>query len=281
MSGVGPILIAGGGPVGVVAALALARAGLEVHLFEADHRVNEAPRAASTHASTLEMLSDLGLANEVLRQGSRQRRFNSRNGRHANSLQSSIMSRSRMTRAPFVVQLEQHKLANVAMEGLRSLPNASLHMSARVRCLELSVDRVQIEVEGSGTTKTVTGSYLIGADGGRSTVRKQLGIAFDSLTFPQRFPGVTTSLDFAATLDCAFRNFFFDPEEWVNLFKVRGGDDCGAWAWYSKKRLEERDANARQEHFAFLRTTAADPKAHRAFLLRASLLESVRDNVIV
>src|SRR5262245_8540215 len=69
MSGARPILIAGGGPVGVVAALALARAGFEVCLFEADNCVNEAPRAASTHPSTLEMLGGLGLINEVLRQG--------------------------------------------------------------------------------------------------------------------------------------------------------------------------------------------------------------------
>ena len=49
-----PIVIAGGGPVGVVTALALARQGLEVQLFEAEARVNDSPRAATTHAATLE-----------------------------------------------------------------------------------------------------------------------------------------------------------------------------------------------------------------------------------
>jgi 3-(3-hydroxy-phenyl)propionate hydroxylase len=51
-----PIIIAGGGPVGVVTALALARQGLEVRLFEAEARVDDNPRAATTHAATLEML---------------------------------------------------------------------------------------------------------------------------------------------------------------------------------------------------------------------------------
>ena len=37
-----PILIAGGGPVGVIAALALARQGLAVHVFEAENKVNDA-----------------------------------------------------------------------------------------------------------------------------------------------------------------------------------------------------------------------------------------------
>src|SRR5271170_7844367 len=50
-----PVIIAGGGPVGVLTALALARQGLEVRLFEADARVDDSPRAATTHAATLEM----------------------------------------------------------------------------------------------------------------------------------------------------------------------------------------------------------------------------------
>jgi 3-(3-hydroxy-phenyl)propionate hydroxylase len=44
----------------------------------------------------------------------------------------------------------------------------------------------------------------------------------------------------------------------------------------NKKRLEEKDNAAREANFDFLRKTAADPKAHRAFLMRTSLLESVR-----
>jgi 3-(3-hydroxy-phenyl)propionate hydroxylase len=44
----------------------------------------------------------------------------------------------------------------------------------------------------------------------------------------------------------------------------------------NKKRLEEKDASAREANFAFLRKTAANPAVHRAFLLRTSLLESVR-----
>src|SRR5262249_51364361 len=51
-----PIIIVGGGPVGVVTALALARQGHEVKLFEAEARVDDSPRAATTHAATLEMV---------------------------------------------------------------------------------------------------------------------------------------------------------------------------------------------------------------------------------
>src|SRR5262249_24746306 len=119
MSGVRPVLIAGGGPVGVVTALALARAGLEVRLFEADNRVNEAPRAASTHPSTLEMLDGLGLINEVLQQGLKAPTFQFRE-RSSGELIAEFdhLAIRDDTPYPFVVQLEQHKLANIAIEQL-------------------------------------------------------------------------------------------------------------------------------------------------------------------
>jgi hypothetical protein len=44
----------------------------------------------------------------------------------------------------------------------------------------------------------------------------------------------------------------------------------------NKKRLEEKDAAARAASNEALRRTAADPVAHRAYLLRASLIDSVR-----
>ena len=44
----------------------------------------------------------------------------------------------------------------------------------------------------------------------------------------------------------------------------------------NKKRLEEKDPEARAKSNAALRATAADPKKHRAYLLRAALIESVR-----
>ncbi len=44
----------------------------------------------------------------------------------------------------------------------------------------------------------------------------------------------------------------------------------------NKRRLEERDSRTRRAHLDELRHTADNPEAHRQFLMRASLLESVR-----
>src|SRR5947207_13408125 len=55
------VCIVGAGPVGVVAAIACARKGMRVTLFEAERQIDRSPRAATTHPSTLEMLAALGL----------------------------------------------------------------------------------------------------------------------------------------------------------------------------------------------------------------------------
>src|SRR2546429_682369 len=58
------VCIVGAGPVGVVAAIACARKGMRVTLFEAERQIDRSPRAATTHPSTLEMLAELGLLEE-------------------------------------------------------------------------------------------------------------------------------------------------------------------------------------------------------------------------
>src|SRR5215813_3138224 len=132
-----PILIAGGGPVGCITALALARQGLPVHLFEAEAQVNDAPRAATTHAATLEMLAELGLVEEVTRRGLVEPKFRIWDrAKRELTVEFDFGLLANDTRFPYVVQCEQHKLANMAIERLRGFAHASVDFCARVTSLE-------------------------------------------------------------------------------------------------------------------------------------------------
>src|SRR5882757_2803287 len=240
-----PILIAGGGPVGCMMALALARQGIPVQLFEAEARVNDAPRAATTHAATLEMLAELGLVEEVISHGLIEPKFRiwDRASREV-IVEFDFGMLAQDTRFPYVVQCEQHKLANMTLARLRALPHASVAFSTRVTALEQFVDHVKVMVEGASGTRKVKGSYLIGADGGRSTVRKALGIAFEGYTHPERFLVLTTPFAFDAEFAQCSRNYFSDPDEWCALFKVTGDDGKGLWRVLFPTRLEESEAQA-------------------------------------
>jgi 3-(3-hydroxy-phenyl)propionate hydroxylase len=85
---------------------------------------------------------------------------------------------------------------------------------------------------------------LIGADGGRSTVRKALGIAFEGYTHPERFLVLTTPFSFDAEYSQCSRNYFSDPDEWCALFKVTGDDGGGLWRVLFPTRLDESDEQA-------------------------------------
>jgi 3-(3-hydroxy-phenyl)propionate hydroxylase len=243
-----PILVAGGGPVGCITALALAQQGLPVHLFEAEARVNDAPRAATTHAATLEMLAELGLVEEVTRRGLIEPKFRIWDrARRELIVEFDFGLLKNDTRFPYVVQCEQHKLANMTLDRLRALPHVSVDFSARVTGLEQFDDRVEATVETSAGTRRVAGSYLIGADGGRSTVRKALDIEFEGYTHPERFLILTTPFSFDAEFAQCSRNYFSDPDEWCALFKVTGDDGNGLWRVLFPTRLQETDAQAMDE----------------------------------
>jgi 2-polyprenyl-6-methoxyphenol hydroxylase-like FAD-dependent oxidoreductase len=257
-----PIIIAGAGPVGVVTALALAQQGLEVRLFEAEQRIDDSPRAATTHAATLEMLESLGLLDEVTRRGLIEPRF-----RIWDRASRDIIAEFNFgilkndTRYPYVVQCEQHKLANIALARLRALPNVAVELGTRVSGLEQHDDWVEVEVETASGTRRVTGSYLIGCDGGRSTVRKALDIPFDGYTHPERFLVLTTTYPFGGAFAECSRNYFSDPDEWAALFKVSGDDGKGRWRVAFPTRPDETQEDAFDEASVQARLQKFFPKS--------------------
>lgn len=257
-----PILIAGAGPVGVITALALARQGFEVQVFEAEQRVNDNPRAATTHAATLEFLEQLGLVEEVIRRGLIEPKFRMWDRSNRELIAEFDFGRLKNdTRYPFVVQCEQHKLANMTIERLGKLPHASVAFSARLVGFAQFDDHVEAEIETAAGTRRATGSYLIGCDGGRSTVRKVLDIDFEGYTHPERFLILTTPFSFDALYAECSRNYFADAAEWCALFKVSGDDGKGLWRLLFPTRSGETDAQAFDEAAVQRRLQNFFPKA--------------------
>ena len=77
-------------------------------------------------------------------------------------------------------------------------------------------------VRGPDGVRSHTGAYLIGADGGRSTVRKHSGIAFDGFTWPERFIVLTTPFDFEAHRGYCLPQLFRRPRRMVQLLQGFG-----------------------------------------------------------
>ena len=234
------IVVVGAGPVGTVAALACARFGHNVTLLESQERVNDAPRASTTQPPTLEILAELGLIDEYIAKGLVAPTFQFWDRATLKLIAEFDFDRLRHDTAyPYVVQTEQHKLALMGIERLRAM-GATVQMSTRVNGLTQDANSVTVQADNG----EVRADYVIGCDGGRSTVRKSLGIEFEGFTWPERFLVITTPFDFEAALGCCYRNYMADPDEWTNLFKVAGDDLKGRWRAVYNTRQDESDEEA-------------------------------------
>lgn len=236
------VIVVGAGPVGAVLTLALARGGLRVTLLEAESAIDDSPRAATVHPSTLDMLAELGLMDEVAARGLVCRYFD-----HWDRPSGTLIARFDHdvlrddTAHPFVVQIEQHKIVDMVLRRLASLDGADVRLGTRVTGITQDGSRVTVTAEHGGEADTLSASHLVGTDGGRSTVRKLAGIGFEGYTWPERFLVLTTGFDFQTEWDCSFRSYFADPGEWVNLFKVAGDDGRGRWRAVFPTAAEEPD----------------------------------------
>jgi 3-(3-hydroxy-phenyl)propionate hydroxylase len=257
-----PIIVAGAGPVGVIAALALARQGIAVQVFESEPQVNDSPRAATTHAATLEMLDKLGLIDEVVRRGLIEPKFriwDRAPRRLVVEFDFGLLKDD--TRYPYVVQCEQHKLATMTIARLAQFPHASVEFNARVADFSQTSDGVDVTVETASGPRKISGSYLIGCDGGRSTVRKILDVEFEGYTHPERFLVLTTTYAFDGVYAECSRNYFADANEWAAMFKVSGDDGKGRWRVVFPTRVGETEADAFDEQAVQQRLQAFFPKS--------------------
>lgn len=256
------VIVVGGGPVGVVAALGAARRGFEVTVLEAAEEVQEDPRASTLHPSTLEMLDELDLVDDLVRVGLVARHFDfwDKPSRTLVARLDHHVLRDE-TRFPYVVQTEQHKLARLGLRRLAALPNVDVRLGCTVTGVTQTEGSVIVQAIGADGPVNLVGDWAIGCDGGRSTVRKSLGITFDGYTWPERFVVLTTTFDFNEAMDCSFRSYFADPAEWSNLFKVAGEDLAGRWRVVFPAAVGETDESALSEEASRRRLAGIWPDA--------------------
>lgn len=253
------VLIAGGGPVGLLSALLLGRAGIPVRVFDANPCLQDDPRAATTHPGTLDVLAEVpGLVEDMARVGLVTPIFQfwdrPTNTRIA-EFDHAVLAND--TKHPFVIQCEQFKTAKLLLARVEKLANAEVLFDHTVTEVEQGADSVTVKVDTPAGVQTHTGAWLIGADGGRSTVRKQAGIAFEGFTYEERFLVLTTPFDFAANRGYCERTYIADPEEWCNCFKVSADGPPGLWRTVfpadsnenPEKTLSDEDVHARMQKF--------------------------------
>jgi 2-polyprenyl-6-methoxyphenol hydroxylase-like FAD-dependent oxidoreductase len=161
------VVIAGGGPTGLMLAGELALAGVDVAVVE--RRPNQdlaGSRAGGLHARTIEVLDQRGIADRFLAEG----QVAQVAGFAFNRLDISDFP----TRHNYGLGLWQNHIERILAGWVDEL-DVTFYRSREVTEFEQHDTGVDIQVSDG---RTLRAAYLVGCDGGRSLVRKTAGIDF-------------------------------------------------------------------------------------------------------
>jgi 3-(3-hydroxy-phenyl)propionate hydroxylase len=232
-----PVLIAGGGPTGLAAALFLSERGIGSIVLERGHGPSDDPRAATFHPPTLELLASSGATQKLHERGIVAALWQSRDRTDGLLAEFDLALLKDETPFPYRLQCEQHKFVGILTELLADHPLVEIRSGEEVRAIEAAEDHVRVETDKGA----YVGDWLIGADGGRSLVRKSQDIDFEGFTYPERFLVITSTYDFAAE-GFAVSNYVADPEEWCAVFQVPGDRPGGLWRTVFPIRAHQDEA---------------------------------------
>jgi 3-(3-hydroxy-phenyl)propionate hydroxylase len=279
------VLIAGGGPTGMATALFLTARGVPVRVLERSAGPHDDPRAATYHPPTLEMLEASGVTAELHERGIIARTWQFRDRREGLVAEYDLGLLANDTRYPYRLQLEQHKLTAMMERRVAASPLAEILHGVEVEDVAQDDAGVTVTAQRTGAAPaerdaaaraapagplTFRAPWLVGADGGRSVVRKSQDIDFRGFTWPERFLVITTTFDFEP-LGFAFSSYTMDPVEWTATFKVPGPDDRGIWRSVFPTLPEEQERDLLDFGRAADRLAAFVPQSRSAKIVHTNL----------
>jgi len=215
------VVVVGAGPVGLTAALALARRGIPTVLLAAETELVKELRGSTFHPPTLDLLDEFALVPRMIEVGLKAPtwQFRDRETGPVATFDLSLLAAD--TNHPYRVQCEQWKLMRFLEEELRKMPGVDLRFGHEVTAVHQSDDAVTVTARVQSDPVSITGRYVVAADGAHSAVRQTLGVEFEGFTYPELFLIASTDFAFENTLtDIAYVNYIADPFEWLVLLRV-------------------------------------------------------------
>jgi 2-polyprenyl-6-methoxyphenol hydroxylase-like FAD-dependent oxidoreductase len=193
------VLIAGGGPFGLMLANELGRRGVSAALFDGKPSTAVNPQANATQARTMEHYRRLGFAEEVRGLGLPEdfptdiayftrfttyelARFRLPSAREARERVATMSGSWSAAELPH--RVSQKYVEQVLRRHAEALPGVSVDYGWRLTEFGETAEAVTATVEpvDGGAQRRITAQYLVGADGARSHVRKALGIGWTGET---------------------------------------------------------------------------------------------------
>ncbi len=187
-----PVLIAGGGPVGLTLAALLAHYGIESRVIEADDGFCTGSRAICVSRRSQEILGWVGADRALVEKG-----LSWVGGRSfykdTEVLHFEMPSEATQRFAP-MVNIQQYLIEEYAHAAAMAAPaRVEVEWRSRIASVRAIQDWVEVDVmavnnaSDKGAARTLSADWLVACDGGRSTVREQLGLQLKGTQYDGKY----------------------------------------------------------------------------------------------
>ena len=200
------LVVVGAGPIGLTAALELARYGIPSVVLEAEQQVSEGSRAIVFTRRSLEILQQVGVADRVTQAGLAWRFGNSfyRNQRVFRM----EAPHDDNDRFPPMTNLQQPCLQHELVLAAQANPLIELRWGNKVVDVRQAGDHAWLEVDTPAGPYALESAWVIAADGARSGLRSLLGLKLEGAAYEGRF----VIADIRIKLDLPTERLaYFDP----------------------------------------------------------------------
>lgn len=201
------VVIAGAGPVAMVAALLLARWDVPTVLLEAKPAREEVgSRAICFQRDVLDVLDRIGCAQQAVQEGVTW--WHGLTFYRTHELFETTFPQAGQSAFPPFINLSQSTLERYLSEQVARTPLIDVRFGHRVAGLEQDAAGVTVHVETAAGTASTTARHLLGCDGASSAVRHLLDLPFDGHSFDDHFLIADIRAELPFPIE---RRFYFDP----------------------------------------------------------------------
>ncbi len=177
------VLIAGAGPIGLTAAIELARRGIDIRIVDPIPDPPQYAKAVGVQPRTLEVFEGMGVLRRMLDASiAMYGQFVYVNGEMVAKIEFATPAD-----IPFgFIAIPQYATERILREEL-AMHGVQVERGVRITAFEQDADGVTATLDGEGGPQTLRASYLVGADGAHSTIRKALGLTFEGAAFEEQY----------------------------------------------------------------------------------------------
>jgi 2-polyprenyl-6-methoxyphenol hydroxylase-like FAD-dependent oxidoreductase len=211
------VLIVGAGPTGLALATALHRAGVSALVVEKLQSGQNTSRAAVIHAHTLDVLEQIGVADELVSRGLKLSRFTLRD---RDSALMKLCFDKLPSRHAHLLMVTQDVTETVLRSALERAGGA-VRWGSRVESIRQDADGVDVMLTSRGGIEKLRTRYVVGADGMHSLVRGAAGIGFTGESYEDSFVLADVDMEWDAGRDEVM--LFFSPGGLLVVAPLPGG----------------------------------------------------------